>query len=474
MAALVWFHRDLRVRDNPALFAAAARRGGVVGVYLACPEEWEAHDDAPVKVGFWRRNLEELSAALARMNIALVARRVTRGGMAGELLSIAREHSCTELHFNAELEVNEARRNERVRGVLERAGVRVHAHTDQTLVSPDRVRTGEGRPFSVFTPFRRALYRALAERPVKALGEPSPQTEMIGTPSEVGGVFEGYSVEPDGVLWPAGEWAAHRRLETFLDAGLSGYKAWRDVPGVEGTSGLSPYLAAGVVSIRQCLSAALERTGGRLESGDAGADQWVSELAWREFYRHVLAGYPRVCMGRAFKAATDRIAWRDDTRGLEAWKNGMTGVPIVDAGMRQLAATGWMHNRVRMITAMFLTKDLFIDWREGERHFMRHLIDGDLASNNGGWQWSASTGTDAAPYFRMFNPVSQSKKCDPDGAYIRKWVTELRGVQGDEVHDPSVLGTLELARLGYPEAIRDHGASRKRVLAAFGALRAGA
>lgn len=211
----------------------------------------------------------------------------------------------------------------------------------------------------------------------------------------------------------------------------------------------------------------MEANRGRAGSGRKGVTTWIGELIWREFYRHILIGFPQVCMNRPFRVETDRLPWRYDEGQFEAWCAGRTGVPVVDAGMRQLAQTGWMHNRLRMITAMFLTKDLFIDWRLGERHFMRHLVDGDFANNNGGWQWSASTGTDAAPYFRIFNPFNQSRRYDPTGDYIRRFVPELEGVSADDIHEPHKSKSLAT---DYPRPIVDHDAVRRGTIKAFQGL----
>ncbi|MHC4092761.1 MAG: cryptochrome/photolyase family protein, partial [Planctomycetota bacterium] len=257
---------------------------------------------------------------------------------------------------------------------------------------------------------------------------------------------------------------ARRRLRTFVSQRIEHYDEARDFPAKNGTSALSPYLAAGILSPRQCLSAALEANSGRLDSGNKGVTTWISELIWREFYRHVLIGLPRVCMNRPFRSGTDRLPWRCDEGQFHAWCEGRTGVPIVDAGMRQLAQTGWMHNRLRMIAAMFLTKDLFIHWRWGERCFMRHLVDGDFANNNGGWQWSASTGTDAAPYFRIFNPIIQSRRFDGNGDFIRRFVPELRGVPVAAVHEPHS-GSCQSP--DYPKPIVDRNTVRERVTKAF-------
>jgi deoxyribodipyrimidine photo-lyase len=269
-------------------------------------------------------------------------------------------------------------------------------------------------------------------------------------------------------LWPAGELGALRRLQQFGDACLHDYQSQRDRPAVSGTSLLSPYLALGVVAVRRCLESARVRNGGRLSAGDVGPDTWIQELLWREFYRHVVVHWPAVCRGKAFQPATEQVAWRDDDVGLQAWRAGRTGFPIVDAAMRCLLMTGFLHNRLRMVVAQFLAKDLLIDWRAGERHFSQQLVDLDFASNNGGWQWSASTGNDAVPYFRIFNPTTQGRRCDPRGEFVRRWVPEVAAVADDELHDPP---SALRRQLGYPVPIVDHAASRARTLAAFQAAR---
>jgi deoxyribodipyrimidine photo-lyase len=264
-----------------------------------------------------------------------------------------------------------------------------------------------------------------------------------------------------------------KRLSGFCERRLRAYKEQRDTPSIDATSMLSPYLNAGVVSPRQCIVMARDANGGRYDDrapGHAGGAHWISEVIWREFYQHVLVGFPRVCMHRAFRPATERLVWEQNPEHLQRWKEGRTGVPIVDAAMRQMNTMGWMHNRLRMVAAMYFTKDLFLDWRLGERYFMQTLVDGDLGSNNGGWQWSASTGTDAAPYFRIFNPASQSKRCDPDGEFIRRWVPELRDVEGEAIHEPGALPGLLRQRVEYPEPLVDHDVARERVLRAFKGL----
>ncbi|MDX2132831.1 MAG: deoxyribodipyrimidine photo-lyase [Planctomycetota bacterium] len=472
MRTLVWFRSDLRVEDNTALWHAARVRGGVVGVFVVSPGEWRSHEYAPVKVGFILRTLRELSASLAALQIPLlVAHAPTPADIPGVLLEVAAGRGCGALAFNREYELNERRRDERVREAFAARGLRVDAYDDQVFAPPGEVRTGDDRYFSVFTPFKKALYARMQRIGLPEVrGTPARQPEMPCPSHDVPERIAGFESTVDPALWPAGESHARARLAHFAAESIRPYKDRRDYPGEDGTSILSPYLAVGAISSRQCLAAAIDANRGArspLDSGLAGPVHWISELVWREFYIHIMVGFPRVCMHRAFQPATERIRWADNPAHLHAWQRGRTGVPIVDAGMRQLLTTGWMHNRVRMIAAMFFTKNLFLDWRLGESWFMRHLIDGFLASNNGGWQWSASTGTDAAPYFRIFNPVSQSRKFDPDGAYIRRYVPELAGLDAKSIHEPWTIPGLLRAGVEYPDPLVDLGASRERAIEAF-------
>ncbi|HBU41695.1 MAG TPA: deoxyribodipyrimidine photo-lyase, partial [Microbacterium sp.] len=324
------------------------------------------------------------------------------------------------------------------------------------------------------SPFKRSWYKAYESDPesVQPIGKPRKLTEMVGKPDRVPESIEGYEDVPGHIdQWTPGEHAAQRRLKSFLENRIDTYKQDRDFPASDATSVLSPYLACGSISLRRCAHEAVEWNNGKLDKGSPGAVHWISELIWREFYKYILVGFPRVSMHRAFNTSTERLGWNENDEHLSAWKEGRTGVPIVDAAMRQLVQTGWMHNRLRMIAAMFLTKNLFIDWRIGERFFMQHLIDGDLAANNGGWQWSASTGTDAAPYFRIMNPYSQSKKFDPEGEFIRAYVPELSELDAKDIHDPSQLPPMARDKLDYPAPIVDLKASRVRAIEAFKALK---
>ncbi|MBS0191337.1 MAG: FAD-binding domain-containing protein [Phycisphaerales bacterium] len=483
--ALVWFRSDLRVRDNRALWEACASAGGrsgagVVALFVISPGEWRAHDVAPVRIELILRSLRVLRKDLAKLNIPLlIAHRAKPEDVPGVVIDLATEHRCEAVHFNKEYEVNEQRRDAATISRGRERGMRVTGHTDQTCIEPGELRTGEGRFFTVYTPFKKAFYKRWESvGGIAPLGTPAAQAETGVKASDVPETIPGFVSKVDPALWPGGEDEALARLQKFAARSILPYKERRDFPGDPGTSRLSPYLAAGSLSHRQCIAAAIEANlaanpklrGNPIEAGSEGPVCWMSEVLWREFYVHVMAGFPRVCMNRAFQTKTERIVWDESPERLAAWKAGRTGVPIVDAGMRQLLREGWMHNRVRMITAMYFTKDYFLDWRLGEKWFMQNLVDGFLASNNGGWQWSASTGTDAAPYFRIFNTYSQSEKFDAAGDYIREYVPELRDVEGPAIHDPSQLPGLLRSRLDYPEPLVDRVKARTRAIEAFKGL----
>ncbi|MBC7835975.1 MAG: deoxyribodipyrimidine photo-lyase [Phycisphaerales bacterium] len=473
---LIWFRSDLRTHDNPALFhacrAGAAKDGkGVVAAFLVADHQWAAHDWGDPKADFICRSVAALAPRLANLGVPLVVRRAPRfRDAASALTSIAQAHACTGIWFNNEHELNETRRDEAVAAAFQRDGRSVSRYHDQVLFAPGTILSAKHAPYTVFTPFKNAWLRALADRASDNSGltvpVPQRQAEPVcdseGDPIALSRTTFSPPPAPIFESWPAGEAPAIRLLDDFTRTKLVSYHLRRDLPALDGTSRLSPHLAAGSISPRRCLHDAIS-------SGlhHPGAASWITELIWREFYRHLLVAFPRLSMGRPFALETTRLQWRTDPAALALWKAGRTGFPIVDAAMRQLAATGWMHNRLRMIAAMFLTKDLLIHWHEGERHFMRSLVDADLASNNGGWQWSASTGTDAAPYFRVFNPVLQSRKIDPDGLFIRRWVPELATLDGREIHEPSPLAR---TACDYPPPIVDHAAARLRAVEAFKAI----
>jgi len=468
---LIWLRTDLRIHDNTAL-TAAMQQGPTVAIYLVSPAQWQQHDDAACKVDFWLRNLVELKQALGELNVPLLIREADTWSKAPEvLLEVCQQQGIKHLHVNDEYGINETNRDRAVQAALQGADIQFHGHLDQLFFKPGSVLTRTGNYFQVFSQFRKVCYARLHQSIPPVVHLPKPQAALDIASDAIPEQVNGFPTPSQTLrdLWPAGEDEAHRRLKDFADEQISFYKDERDLPAKPGTSQLSAYLAAGVISPRQCLHAALRNNSGEFETGDVGAVTWINELLWREFYKHILVGYPRVSRHRAFRPETEAVKWRNAPADLAAWKEARTGLPIIDAAMRQLLETGWMHNRLRMVVAMFLTKNLLIDWREGERFFMQHLIDGDLAANNGGWQWSSSTGTDSSPYFRIFNPLSQSEKFDADGRFIKHWLPELAGLNKKEVHNPAAMGGL-FGVADYPRPIVDLAKSRERALAAFKSL----
>ena len=471
MRSLVWFRRDLRVADNSALYHACRNsKDGVIGLFVITPQQWRQHDDANCKVRFWMENLAILSEELIKLNIPLRIDTCDSFEDCTEIVTkTAREHKCGAIFANREYEVNELKRDTAVEASCQDLAIEFHSFHDRVIVPPREIKTRQGAFYSVFTPYRK-VWDTRALEFVKLMPKPRKQLELKIKRSKVPTKIAGMDLSDFREdLWKPGEKVAAKLLDNFSER-ISEYNHLRDVPSTNGTSLISPYLAAGIVSPRQCMSAAIESNGGNI-AGAPGPTTWISELTWRDFYTQVMVNCPRVSMHRPFKLKTEQLNWRSDKAEFARWSNGQTGYPIVDAGMRQLNRTGWMHNRLRMVTAMFLTKNLLIDWRMGEKYFMNKLIDGDLSANNGGWQWSASTGTDAVPYFRIFNPFSQSKRFDPDGLFIKKMCPELESVPPSKLHDPTKLSQFILAnQLDYPQFVVDYKTGRERALKNFKAL----
>ncbi|MFI5958477.1 cryptochrome/photolyase family protein [Cryptosporangium sp. NPDC051539] len=449
--SVFWFRRDLRLTDNPALLAAvnAAGGDGVQAVFVL--------DPVPFRVSGGTRT-SHLVRSLAALDRALGGNLLIRHGKPeDEIPRLAVERGADEVHVAADYGPYGAARDQRVEKALATHGVTLHRTGSPYAVAPGRIRKPDGTPYRVFTPFSRAWrehgWRAPVASPsnVNWLG-PAGSDDLPDVPDLPG-------VElPD-----AGEDAALARLTAFLDDGLRDYATQRNRPDHDGTSRLSVHLKYGELHPRTILAELAKHRG-------EGADTFRNEICWREFYADVVFHRPESIWEsldhRVGSIHTDSGKAADER--FEAWAAGRTGYPIVDAGMRQLRSIGWMHNRVRMITASFLVKDLHLPWQRGAQHFLDHLVDGDYASNNHGWQWVAGTGTDAAPYIRVFNPVTQGKKFDPEGGYVRRWVPELADVTGAALHEP---WTLQEQPDGYPEPIVDHAAERKETLRRFEAVR---
>ncbi len=464
MAALAWLRSDLRADDNAALSNACATDGAVHALFIATPEQWRRHQWGPRRRSFVLRSVAALGRRLDALGIPLHVLRVDDfAAVPAALADLCQEFAIDEVHASREYGVDELARDEAVAAELARKSLRFRCYDDATVLPPGSLSTGQGEPYRVYTPFRRAWLKVVRDDELRILPEPARRHEAAAAPyrDRVEDLDDG---DLDSDWWPIGEQAAQDRLDRFVDGPLLRYHELRDQPAVDGTSRLSPYLASGVISVRRCFRAALDINQGEWDSGHAGVTTWLGELIWREFYASVLAGFPRVSRHRPMREETERIPWRDDPDALEAWRQGRTGIPLVDAGMRQLREVGWMHNRPRMVTAMFLRKHLLIDWRHGEAWFMEQLVDGDLAANNGGWQWSASTGTDAAPYFRVLSPLRQAERFDPDGVFQRRYIDELADVPVPALGQP---GCEALLQAGYPEPIVDLKSARQRCIDTF-------
>ncbi|WP_428945565.1 deoxyribodipyrimidine photo-lyase [Pantoea sp. FN060301] len=468
---LVWLRNDLRIHDNYALHAACrSEEANVLALFIATPAQWKSHTMAPKQAAFIYDSLTEMQHALSERGIPLHLLHCDDfAAVPGVLKEFCEQHQVDRLFYNYQYEVNERQRDAAVERTLYDNDVIAQGFDDSLLLSPGSVLTGNREMYKVFTPFSRAFVKRLNEGLPECVPAPTPRKNApLAKPPELPPFdypFEDY----DRNLFTAGETAALQRLREFCQQPVTEYPENRNIPAVDGTSRISVYLATGVLSPRQCLHRLLREHPAGLE--DKNVFVWLNELIWREFYRHLLVAWPSLCRHQPFIGWTKKVAWRQDKAQQEAWEQGRTGYPIVDAAMRQMNSLGWMHNRLRMITASFLIKDLLIDWRKGERYFMSQLIDGDLAANNGGWQWAASSGNDAAPYFRIFNPTTQGERFDKDGSFIRQWLPELKNVPDQHIHQPHIWAEKNQISLDYPAPIVDHKEARKRTLEAYEAAR---
>lgn len=454
--AIWWVRRDMRLSDNPAL-QAALRHGGVLPVFVMDPRLWTTTYAGEKRLAFLRGGLEALDTALHARGSYLV---LLRGDPTEQLAHLVARSGAEAVYAEADTEPYARARDARVA-----QSVPLTLVGWPTAHPPDAVRRADGGAYQVYTPYRRA-WAALPSPP-----PPLPAPHAIPTPP---GWREGpippEPLLPPAVPFPPGEEEAQHRLRAFCAGPIAAYAQAREFIAEAGTSQLSPYLRFGMLSARQAIAAAY--TAMEQPEARAGAEVWLGELIWREFYHAVLWHFPHV-LEMSFRAELRAVPWRNAPEDFAAWTEGRTGYPVVDAAMRQLRESGWMHNRARMIVASFLTKDLLIAWQAGERYFMQHLLDAEPASNNGGWQWAAGTGTDAAPYFRIFNPVAQGQKFDPDGAYVRRWVPELRAVPTAYIHAPWRMPEEMQRKVGcrigvdYPAPIVDHAMARARTLAAY-------
>jgi deoxyribodipyrimidine photo-lyase len=452
--------------DNPALRAACSQSKEVHGVYIYSKNQLELHNEANSKIEFIIENLKSLEQSLNKINIPLTV--FSSDGFNEDpkkILNLLNERSITDIYWNNQFGIDEESRDKKVEELLTHNNIKFFSYDSQTLFPAGTFKTGEGKPYSVFTPFKKKWVENfdIDFLDIEYNYIPKESTEICSNINDFDFAFEKEHIV-DMSLWPVGEKEALKRLDNYLDNKILNYAKDRNEPIIDGTSRISPYLASGVLSPKRCILEALKKNNFELDSGEKGITKWIDEIVWREFYKNIMFSFPRVSKGMPFQEYTKKIKWRFEEEEFKAWKNGNTGFPLIDAAMRQLKHEGWMHNRLRMVVAMFFTKNMLHDWRLGEAFFMKNLIDGDFSSNNGGWQWSSSTGTDAAPYFRIFNPLTQSKNFDSEGLFIKKYVDELKNIDKKEIHDPS--DEIRSA-CKYPTQILDLKESRLRAIDAF-------
>jgi len=451
-----WFRRDLRIIDNAALYYACRQSNEVVPLYILSTWKGAYAWTGPNRQGFLCGCLESLAKNLQQMGGRLILR---SGSPIEELMKLAREIGAEAIYLNENYGPHDVHIERQLRQAANEARIEVFTFKDTVILSPNEILNQGGQPFRVFTPYARAWYRQTKPEPLPKIGRLKTPVALASEPLPT---LAYWALQPDAKILPPGEKAARDRMKAFLRGPVHEYAGNRNNLSLSATSRLSQDLRFGTISPRE-LFAACQKTAARCTAAERrGISVFVNELAWREFYFQILWHFPRV-LNEDFKDQFKKLHWDSDSAKLTRWCEGSTGFPIVDAGMRELNETGYMHNRARMITAMFLTKDLHIHWREGESYFMRKLVDGDIPANNGGWQWSAGTGADAAPYFRIQNPWTQTASYDPQGEYIKRWVPELKEVDPARFTRPPAE---KLAR-DYPFPMIDHAREREVTMERF-------
>ncbi|MBW4471121.1 MAG: deoxyribodipyrimidine photo-lyase [Stenomitos rutilans HA7619-LM2] len=466
---LFWHRRDLRISDNIGLAAAREQSSKVVGVFCLDPNLLERDDVAPARVTYMVGCLQALQKRYSKAGSQLL---IIKADPQRGIPDLATALSASAVFWNLDVEPYSQERDRAVQEALQQAGIPFKNFWDQLLHAPDEIRTGNGDPYTVYSPFWRNWSSKPKAEPAPTLENASGLTEKEQKAAQKAGMIALPTAKDLGFVWDnplllePGEAAAQERLEAFCDRAITDYQEQRNFPfNAEGTSHLSAALKFGAIGVRTVwakTAAVMEQA--RSDEAQDGIRVWRQELAWREFYQTVMYFFPQLADG-AYRKPFQNFPWNNNSEHFKAWCDGKTGYPIVDAAMRQLNELGWMHNRCRMIVASFLTKDLIVDWRWGEAYFMQKLYDGDLSANNGGWQWSASSGMDPKP-LRIFNPASQTKKFDSEAEYIRQWLPELRGIDTEALVTGDIL-PLERDRCGYPAPIVDHNQQQKHFKALY-------
>ena len=464
MKSLFWFRGDLRLDDNPGLKACFEISEEVHAIYIFSKKQLNLHNEANVKIDFLIKNLISLESDLKNLNIPLTI--INSDGFEDDPLLIselASQRKLKKVFWNKQFGEDETQRDVKTSDLLEKLDINSESFHDQVVYAPGTLRTGQDSAYSVFTPFKRKWIDNF-DMNFLDIDYKYEKKKLTNIESNLNNLDFEKKHKADMSLWKEGEEEAIKRVKNFLKEKAINYSKDRNDPIIDGTSRISPYLALGIISPKRCILEALKANNFEFTSGHIGITKWIDEIVWREFYRNIMFSFPKVSRGRPFQDYSRLIKWRFNEDELKAWKSGHTGFPIIDAAMRQLLHEGWMHNRLRMVVAMFFTKNMLHDWRLGEAYFMQNLIDADFSSNNGGWQWSSSTGTDAAPYIRIFNPITQSTNFDKEGLFIKKYVPELKDLDKSVIHNPP---TEHRKYCKYPMQILDLKESRLRAIEAF-------
>lgn len=469
---LYWLRTDVRIDDNPALEAAARlavdKDEPLVAAFIETPEQWQQHDRSAIQIDFLQRHVQLIADKLNEFNIPLIFKTAKDFKHQIELcLDICKQHDITHVFVNSELEINEVDRDKAFEALLNQQDIEFSSYEADVVLPKGQVLNKQHEMYRVFTPFKREWLSVAINQGFQLADSKQALTDyyqsklktQINEPTNI----EFTAQKVDSSQWPLITNVKNELIPDFYERIIVRYPDDRDIPSIEGTSKLSPYLAIGALSARRLVSQLIHTVPNILDNTSIPEFSWLNQLIWRDFYRNLLFHYPNLCKHNNFNSKYDGLDWPNNGFLFKAWKEGKTGYPIVDAAMRQLVQTGWMHNRLRMIVASFLTKHLLIDWRLGEQFFAQHLIDVDLANNNGGWQWAAGTGCDAQPYFRIFNPITQSQRFDPEGEFLRSYLPELKNFSNKDIHFPHKAIKTEKLKVYWP-AIVDHKTARENAL----------
>ncbi|CAL4322021.1 deoxyribodipyrimidine photo-lyase [Buchnera aphidicola] len=465
---LVWFRNDLRIHDNTALYQACKNKiQKVIAIFIATPKQWNSHFMSFKQSSFIYKHLILLEKNLNLLGIPFFYyEKPNFDASIPFLIEFCKKKHVKTLFFNKQYEINEKNRDKKIKKLLCLENISMIGYHDSIIVSPKLIYNSEKKKYIKYTPFKNKVFSYLDNKKIKCFPTPDICFKRIKDTSSKISYFSFPKEEFSTKLFPVGEDHAIQQLNTFFKKKYFNYALNRNFFGLNSTSLLSPYLSIGILSPRQCLAKIFKE---KISFKNINNDKmtWLNELIWREFYKHTLNSYSLIGKEESIFFWEKKIKWNNNNQYFSFWKKGLTGYPIIDAAMRQLKKIGWMHNRLRMITASFLTKNLLIDWRKGARYFMSQLIDGDFSSNIGGWQWTASVGFDSVPYFRIFNPTIQSKKFDPEGKFIYSFIPELKKVPVKFIHNPEEWKDKKENNINYPSPIVNYQLTKKKFCEEF-------